>query len=201
MSLHFDRKASSKLRSSFSCRSRTEKERDDRTDPHHQYLKSWSYRQCQFACDYLNLIEPPIQSKHLQKANLNTESGVHVNKTGDLVGGGAVVSNKATEKPGGNGSSCGSTTDNGVQSNTRTNISKLSGNMSAASLGSTVSIPASCVTTSSRSSFNSSILSAGSSDSSSSGNSLYADLFELGYGPSSLLFRVSFFIVLCLGWL
>lgn len=218
MSLRFDRKASSKLRASFSCRSRTEKERDDAAGKdmsQKEYLKSWSYRQCQFACDYLNLIEPPALSKSLLngKAELKTgkeeeekqgacSSATSSKDNGGITGkSGVLRSSSNTSNQPNESSSYG---ESSVQnSSTGDKSSKLSGNMSAASLGSTLSIPASCVTTSSQSSFNSSILSTASSassnhssDSSSScggGNgSLYQDLFELGYGPSSLLFRVSF---------
>lgn len=213
MSLRFDRKASSKLRASFSCRSRTEKERDEaagKDQSQKEYLKSWSYRQCQFACDYLNLIESPTQA-HLVR-NLKTELVGKQNKEEAAQSSSSASSLKNCNGSGGGGGDAvessilrtNSSNPNESNSTSGSKTSKLSGNMSSASLGSTLSIPASCVTTSSRSSFNSSILSTASSassnhssDSSSScgggSGSLYADLFELGYGSSSLLFRVSFF--------
>lgn len=201
MSLRFDRKATSKLRASFSVRSRTEKERDEAAEKNQsqeEFLKNWSYRQCQFACDYLNLIETPTLKPNLSKAKPEScvDSGQDASSskenTADSNGSGESMKNSSLNPNEGSflRESC-------------TSKSKLSGNMSSASLGSTLSIPASCITTSSRSSFNSSVLSTvssassnHSSDSSSScggaSESLYADLFELGYGSSSLIFRVSF---------
>lgn len=224
MSLRFDRKASSKLRSSFSCRTRTEKERDEERNRNREKeqegaLQSWPYRQSQFACDYLNLIEPPITSAAKKNNIHNFEEKRHEKKCVKKENSNNINNSHHHEGQNtlsGSSSGCSVNGDFGSLSaskNSKTGFSKeLPGNtMSAAAaasismLGSsTLSIPASCVTTSSRSSFNSSVIStesSGSGNSSSSSNnsfssSLYADLFDLGFGAgssssSSLIFRVS----------
>lgn len=66
MSLRFERKTTNKLRNTFSCRSRVERDGllqqpvggsgvgGSAPDPG----KTWSFRQGRFACDYLNLMDP-----------------------------------------------------------------------------------------------------------------------------------------------
>ena len=56
MSLRFERKGSLRVPNSSNNSSGSKLEAQQRED---DYLKTWSYRQCQFACDYLNLMDPP----------------------------------------------------------------------------------------------------------------------------------------------
>lgn len=98
MSLRFDRKGSLRLRSSFSCRSRTDREAslasvlsgnsttsssvggtgDSKLD-----LMSWSYRQSKFACDYLNLMDPPHPPplKSINGVNPYKKNGIHLHES------------------------------------------------------------------------------------------------------------------------
>ncbi len=69
MSLRFERRAGSlRLPSSSSGsgssggtgnNSGKNRKQIDQAIREDEYLKTWSYRQCQFACDYLNLMDPP----------------------------------------------------------------------------------------------------------------------------------------------
>jgi hypothetical protein len=63
MSLRFERKTTNRLRSTFSCRSRAERDGLQSVQNSGSNSgggeQSWSFRQANFACDYLNLMDPP----------------------------------------------------------------------------------------------------------------------------------------------
>lgn len=58
MSLRFERKGSLRKK-----RDRSDETNSSLASRDRQYFMSWSYRQCQFACDYLNLMEDGDGSK------------------------------------------------------------------------------------------------------------------------------------------
>jgi len=72
MSLRFERKGSLRIPSSLKW-----KKVKEEASAEEDYVRSWSYRQCQFACDYLNLMDTPpvVQAQKNPEPGPTKETG------------------------------------------------------------------------------------------------------------------------------